>query len=286
MTSVALLSPKSPSFQKESQQAKSIAQKLFTEIDSLEDEILESKRQVREIEDRGFFKRTFSSSSKDLSAVAKTQNSINRRMMDLIQETIRLNMLSHAGLVCLMEEMRKGIEGSLKDANGRIIQLGSEGRDLAETATDIISGILDTSKGTQGRIDQHEEAIKQIDQELEAKDQLDSRQDEAINQLDQQIKLKEKLDEKQDAKIQYLLDQSKVNQSEVATQNDNIEKLSVQFSLLNNAISSLESCSQQHQNNVNNQILKLEKSLRTQRLFILSLTLISIYLIGKALAII
>jgi chromosome segregation ATPase len=286
MTSVALLSPKSPSFQKESQQAKSIAQKLFTEIDSLEDEILESKRQVREIEDRGFFKRTFSSSSKDLSAVAKTQNSINRRMMDLIQETIRLNMLSYAGLVCLMEEMRKGIEGSLKDANGRIIQLGSEGRDLAETATDIISGILDTSKGTQGRIDQHEEAIKQIDQELEAKDQLDSRQDEAINQLDQQIKLKEKLDEKQDAKIQYLLDQSKVNQSEVATQNDNIEKLSVQFSLLNNAISSLESCSQQHQNNVNNQILKLEKSLRTQRLFILSLTLISIYLIGKALAII
>ena len=134
-------------------------------------------------------------------------------------------------------------------------------------------------------IDQHEEAIKQIDQELEAKDQLDSKQDEAINQPGRQIKSKEKLDSQQGIKIQYLLNQSKSNQLKITVQNNEIKKLTVQFSLLSEKFSGLDTDFKQHQNDGTSQIFRLRKSPRNQRFYILSLILISAYLIGKISAI-
>lgn len=212
--------------QEESLKARFMAQRFFKEIESLEEEIKQSKDLSRAIEERGIWQRLTSSTAKDLSEIAKIQGNINKRMVDLIQETIRLNMLSYAGLVMLMKEMRAGIDGGFKDANGNITRLGKEGRDLAETATSIISGILDSSQDTQDRIDSNAQGIQDLVNRLDAEaqlatvrskaldatiaalsqrsqenDTLDQWQNEALSSLRVQLHEKQELDASRDAVI-------------------------------------------------------------------------------------
>ncbi len=188
----------------DSLKAKSVAQQFFKEIESLEAEIQQSNAISSEIESRGFLKRMRSSASKDISQIARIQNTINKRMVDLIQETIRLNMLSYAGLVVLMDEMRNGIEHGFRDANGNITQLGEEGRSLAETATDIISGILDTSRHTQDRIEHNAESILHVLQRLDGKVQEDAVRDATLADLSHRADAKDMLDVRQDEAISKL----------------------------------------------------------------------------------
>lgn len=218
--------------------ARSMAQQFFKEIETLEGEIKQSNALSHEIENRGFWKRLGSSTSKDLAAIGRIQNSINKRMVDLIQETIRLNMLSYAGLVVLMDEMRNGIEHGFRDANGNITRLGEEGRDLAEAATDIISGILDTSRDTQDRIEHNAESIQHLVQRLEetaradaerdaaltelvlradAKDTLDGWQNEALSLLETQLRENEAQDRRRDAALTEQADALVVQQQALAT---------------------------------------------------------------------
>lgn len=212
--------------QEESLKARFMAQRFFKEIESLEEEIKQSKNLSRAIEERGIWQRLTSSTAKDLSEIAKIQGNINKRMVDLIQETIRLNMLSYAGLVVLMKEMRAGIDGGFKDANGNITRLGKEGRDLAETATSIISGILDSSQDTQDRIDSNAQGIQDLVNRLDAEaqlatvrsnaldatiaalsqrsqenDTLDQWQNEALSSLRAELHEKQELDTSRDAVI-------------------------------------------------------------------------------------
>lgn len=238
----------------EDKKAKDIAHTLFAEIESLEKEIVKSKQLASQIENRGFFKKTFSSSSKDLVAIQKSQNSINDKMVGLTQETIKLNMLSYAGLVCLMDEMRKGIEGGFTDANGNITKLGKNGRELAETATNIISGILDSSKDTQIRIEKNAGEIARINQELDEKKTLDKKLKTAIGNL-----LK-RSDEKQ----------VQINEHKVE-----IEKLIVQISLLDEKIHRMESTLQQYESdNAIGHIIQLKKSARNWQYVTIALALI------------
>lgn len=194
--------------------AKSMAQQFFKEIETLEGEIKQSNELSREIENRGFWKRLGSSTSKDLAAIGRIQNSINKRMVDLIQETIRLNMLSYAGLVMLMDEMRKGIEHGFTDANGNIIRLGEEGRDLAEAATDIISGILDTSRDTQDRIEHNAESIQQLVQSLEEKVRKDAERDASLTDLVLRADAKDTLDNWQNEALSLLEKQLRENEEQ------------------------------------------------------------------------
>lgn len=212
--------------QEESLKARFMAQRFFKEIESLEEEIKQSKNLSRAIEERGVWQRLTSSTAKDLSQIAKIQGNINKRMVDLIQETIRLNMLSYAGLVVLMKEMRAGIDGGFKDANGNITRLGEEGRDLAETATSIISGILDSSQDTQDRIESNAQGIQDLFKRLDAEaelatvrnnaldatmaalaqrskenDTLDEWQNEALSSLRAELHEKQELDTSRDAII-------------------------------------------------------------------------------------
>lgn len=212
--------------QEESLKARFMAQRFFKEIEALEEEIKQSKNLSRAIEERGIWQRLTSSTAKDVSEIAKIQGNINKRMVDLIQETIRLNMLSYAGLVVLMNEMRAGIDGGFKDANGNITRLGEEGRDLAETATSIISGILDSSQDTQDRIESNAQGIQDLFKRLDAEaelatvrnnaldatiatlaqrskenDTLDEWQNEALSCLRAELHEKQKLDTSRDAVI-------------------------------------------------------------------------------------
>ena len=69
----------------------------------------------------------------------------------------------------------------------KVIKLSNEGRELADTATNILTGILDGAKGTQDSISLNAEQIDRLRVELEQKNQLDSLQDQAIARLEAQV---------------------------------------------------------------------------------------------------
>jgi uncharacterized protein (DUF3084 family) len=326
---------------------KPIASNLFHGIGELENEINRSKNLASEIGNRNSWNpKNWFSGKKDLTAVAATQNSINKRLFDLIQEIIRVNMLSHASLIALMFEMKKGVENGFVDANGHITRLGVEGKNLAETATQVISGILDASRDTQERISHNSEDIRKINRELgvkarvdssqdeaiaslmkhaeakdvldlqqgeaianlekiaEAKDELDSQQDEAIAWLKQQAQSKDILDSRQDEAIAHLeriageKDELDSRQSEaianleriakakddldsrqqaaIDEQKEALEKLTVQFALLNKGIKDAEAALQQHQGDTSGQIASLRGSLRTWRWITVALVLVPV----------
>jgi hypothetical protein len=171
----------------EPERSKHIARALFKEVKEIEDKLEQSVEIAREIEARGIWGNLTASPGKDLVRVAKAQNAINNEMFGLIQETISLNVLSYAGLAGLLDELRQCIEHGLVDANGKVIRLSSEGRELADTAANILTGILDGAKGTQDSISLNAEQIDHLRMELEQKSQLDSQQDQAIARLEAQV---------------------------------------------------------------------------------------------------
>jgi DNA repair exonuclease SbcCD ATPase subunit len=271
-----------------------IARSLFHGIGELESEIKQSKSLASEIGNRNMWNpKNWGSGKKDLAAVAHTQNSISKRLFELIQEIIRVNMLSHASLIALMVEMKKGVENGFTDANGNITRLGVEGQNLAETATQVISGILDASRDTQERIDQNSEGIRQINQELDVKAKLDSSQDEAIARLEQQavtkdeldsqqseaianlekiVKAKDELDSQQNEAIANLEKIAKARdeldsklQVAIDEQKETLEKLTVQFALMSKGLKDAETALQQHQYDTSGQLAKLRSSLQNWR---------------------
>ena len=171
----------------EPERSKVIARVLFREVKGIEDKLKESREIAEEIQKRGFWDTLTASTGKDLVRVANAQNAINNEMFGLIQETIGLNVLSYAGLAGLLDELRQCIEHGLVDANGKVIKLSNEGRELADTATNILTGILDGAKGTQDSISLNAEQIDRLRVELEQKNQLDSLQDQAIARLEAQV---------------------------------------------------------------------------------------------------
>lgn len=171
----------------EPERSKFIARALFKEVKKIEDKLEQSRKIAKEIEARGFWDNLTASTGKDLVRVANAQNAINNEMFGLIQETIGLNVLSYAGLAGLLDELRQCIEHGLVDANGKVIKLSNEGRELADTAASILTGILDGAKGTQDSISLNAEQIDRLRAELEQKEQLDSLQDQAIARLEAQV---------------------------------------------------------------------------------------------------
>lgn len=284
---------------------KPIARSLFHGIGELEKEIQQSKDLASEIGNRnGLNPKNWFSGKKDLVAVAKTQNSISNRLFGLIQEIIRVNMMSHASLIALMVEMKKGMENGFVDANGNITRLGIDGRNLAETATQVISGILDASKDTQERISQNSEGIEQLHKELEANAKVELSRDQAIAGLERKAVEKDEVDSKQDAAIADLEERAKANdllvsqqseaiaklvrhanesdeldsklQAEIAAQKEALEGLTARFDVLSKELKNAESALLQHRAEASTQIAALKSNLRNWRWVTVVLVLVPI----------
>lgn len=175
--------------------SKDLARTIFGEVKAIEEKILISRALAKQIENRSLWGRITASSGKDLADAVRSQNEINEEMLGLIQATIGLNMMSYAGLASLLDELRRCIDHGLVDANGRVITLSSEGRELADTATRILTGILDGAKRTQDSISHNSEQIERIQRDLVERDQTDSRRAELVAHLnDQVVELRERLD--------------------------------------------------------------------------------------------
>ncbi len=205
--------------------AQTAARRLYSsDIKALEDELKRAKDKASEIEKRGFFKSVFSSSSKDLMSLTSTQNSINEKMLLLIQETIKLNSFSRVGIEILMGDLRGYIEKGFTDVNGHHFRLSKEGEALAEQTFSHLESIYNSSKEIDGKVEQNAEAIKSLYASLEVKSQLDAEQDASIARLHELLAANGMLDDSQDAAIAKLTVQNASVESLVKALRDALEQ--------------------------------------------------------------
>ena len=210
--------------------AQTAAQRLYVnDIKVLEDELKWAKNQANEIENRGIFKSLFSSTSKDLTSLTRTQNSINEKMLLLIQETIKLNSFSRLGIEILIGDLRGYISKGFTDVNGHHIRLGKEGEALAEQTIFHLESISNSSKEIDGKVEQNAEDIKSLTASLELKSELDAKQDASIARLHELLAANGKLDDSQDAAIAILTVQNSSLESLVKVLRDTSEQQQLAF---------------------------------------------------------
>lgn len=185
--------------------AQEVARRLYSiDIKSLEDELRQAREMADEIDRRGLIKSLFSSTSNDLMCLTRLQNSINEKMLLLIQETIKLNSFSRFGIEILIGELRGYIEKGFIDVNGHHVRLSREGEEIAEQTISHLETIYNSAREIDGKVEQNAEDIKFLNAELELKSALDARQDESIARLHELLAANGKLDDSQDAAIAKL----------------------------------------------------------------------------------
>lgn len=185
--------------------AQEVAQRLYSiDIKSLEDELRLARDKASEIENRGFIKSVFSSTSKDLMYLTRSQNSINEKMLLLIQETIKLNSFSRVGIEILIGDLRGYIEKGFIDVNGQHVRLSKEGEEIAEQTISHLETIYNSAKEVDGKVEKNAEDIKSLNAELELKSVLDAKQDKSIALLHELLAANGNLDDSQDAAIAML----------------------------------------------------------------------------------
>lgn len=136
-----------------------VATELVEMIQGIEEAIEGREDAIREIENRGFFKRVFGNKSKDLVNISRSQNTINTLLLGLIREVITLNVMSYSFLAAVLHEFDKMVREGWKDQDGRIRRLSDNSTEFAETASNIFHRILDGSRETHLKIEQNARKI-------------------------------------------------------------------------------------------------------------------------------
>ncbi|MDH1263363.1 hypothetical protein [Pseudomonas sp. GD03944] len=179
--------------QVESKSPAVVASDLLSVIKDIELSIEDSSRQVSRIENRGLFKRAFSSSHSDLVDISRSQNKINEMMLGLIQEIITLNTMSYSFLAAVIGELEQRAKTGWLDSEGRFQELSETGQQFADRAHDIFSKILDGSKSTQTKIEVNQQNIEQLQLQFSAKAQVVIRNSEAIDDIRSTLSTKAEL---------------------------------------------------------------------------------------------
>lgn len=183
---------------------KKVASDLIGTIKDIEESIESSASSIKEIQGRGFFKTMFSSSSKDLVNISQSQNKINELMLGVIQEIITLNVMSYSYLAGVLVEFEKMSKDGWQDNEGRLQTLSDNGRNFANTASEIFKKIMEGSKATQQKIQLNGERIEQLRLYLSQKDELDEQQSEDIFALKEALREKGELDSLQSQHLSQL----------------------------------------------------------------------------------
>lgn len=132
-----------------------IARSLFIEIKSIDDEIKRSQERTKELSDRPFYRGLFSS-RKDRIAAFEQQNSINIKMMTLIERHIQMNVLSAAALTNVLDDFRGHVDTGFKDSHGNTVRLSDNGKKLADSMSTMILGVIQSAERTRDSIDSFE----------------------------------------------------------------------------------------------------------------------------------
>lgn len=184
--------------------AASVANDLFLRIKDIEKATEDATSNVSQIENRGWFKSLVSSTSSDLVTISKSQNKINEMLVGMINEVIRLNVMSYSVLAAVLAEFSQRVSEGMTDTNGNVIKLSKVGKDVADSAVLIFNKILDGSRSTQEKIELTEERVEEIREALVEKDYLDQQQSKEITNLQHSIEEKAQLDARQSMEIKAL----------------------------------------------------------------------------------
>lgn len=184
--------------------AASVANDLFLRIKDIEKATEDATSNVSQIESRGWLKSLVSSTSSDLVAISKSQNKINEMLVGMINEVIRLNVMSYSVLAAVLAEFSQRVSEGMTDTNGNVIKLSKVGKDVADSAALIFNKILDGSRSTQEKIELTEERVEEIREALVEKDYLDQQQSKEIANLQHSIEEKAHLDAHQSMEIKAL----------------------------------------------------------------------------------
>ena len=132
-----------------------IARSLFIEINSIDDEIKQSQKRIQELSARPFYRGLFSG-RKDRLAASEQQNSINIKMMTLIERHIQMNVLSVAALTAVLEDFKDHVDSGFKDSHGNTVRLSDNGKKLADSMSTMILGVIQSAERTRDSIDSFE----------------------------------------------------------------------------------------------------------------------------------
>ena len=132
-----------------------IARSLFIEINSIDDEIKRSQKRAQELSDRPFYRGLFSG-RKDRLIASEQQNSINIKMMTLIERHIQMNVLSVAALTTVLDDFKGHVDSGFKDSHGNTVRLSDNGKKLADSMSTMILGVIQSAERTRDSIDSFE----------------------------------------------------------------------------------------------------------------------------------
>jgi hypothetical protein len=261
-----------------------VASNLLDVIKEIEIGIENSNNHVSSIENRGFFRRAFSSSNTDLVAISKSQNKINDMMLELIQEVITLNTMSFSFLAAVIGELETRAREGWIDSEGKFQQLSDTGIDFADKARSIFLKIAEGSKHTQDRIELNTVNIAEIKQFLRSKGDLDEIQNQDISKIkqvlldkaerlasiDALLKDKDSVDSHQSQAIQKIVDELRENGRLDQERADAISQLEMDIKLLQDKLGSLENWSGTYYSRT-----RLGMAVLTASTFVLAIALIS-----------
>lgn len=209
-----------------------VATDLMSTIKDIEEAIEDSGKAINEVKGRGFIKKAFSSSSKDLVSISQSQNKINEMMLSMIQEVITLNAMSYSYLASVQSEFHRKVKEGWVDNEGRFQELSESGEAFASTASDIFSKIIEGSRSTRDQIENNEEKIdlnatqiEKLHRYLDEKKDLDNQQSQEIESLKKALRDKSILVEKQSDQIKGLSERLKEKAERVELQASQLDEL-------------------------------------------------------------
>lgn len=203
----------------------SVASELLSVIKDIEVCIEGSNNQVSTIENRDIFESAFSSTSKDLIDISRSQNKINDMMLGLIQEVITLNTMSYSFLAAVISEMDQLSRSGWVDSEGRFQELSDTGRQFADRANEIFVKILDGSRSTHSKIEVNQKDIEDLRENLQHKAvQVEQHGLEIVSilsTLEEKAHRLSKLDDLLEQKMQTLEEHDKAIQALVKERQEN-----------------------------------------------------------------
>ena len=202
-----------------------VATDLMATIKDIEEAIEDSGEAIKEVEGRGFLKRTFSSSSKDLVTISGSQNKINDLMLGLIQEIITLNAMSYSYLAAVQAEFQKSVKEGWIDSEGRFQELSESGEAFATTASDIFGKIIEGSRSTRDKIELNSTRIEDIHQFLEKKITLDEQQSQDIASLKSALHEKSSIIEQQSQQVKSLAEALQSKKALITEQSQQLQEM-------------------------------------------------------------
>lgn len=186
--------------------AKQKSKLILSKIESTTQKIKEAQQKSREAENAKGSWIPFSDSATDVRSklnteAIKLQSEAMQEMNIIIQESVKLTMLSVAFAKTMIEVMSAMIVEGFTNKDGQLIELNEATKEQADfiirQAQDFV-----THQEEKDQIDkQQSEQISALQQSLESKDELDRQQSEKLIELENKFEKKDKLDDIQTERL-------------------------------------------------------------------------------------